>query len=245
MKLLPKSQDFLEIIDIKDGVLVLSGGKFRVVIEATAINFDLLSEDEQNATIFAYSNLVNSLNYPIQILVRTRQVDITNYLSYLKKYLRDQPTAALREQLQDYIDFCQQLVLENIVLQKRFFVVIPYWQSSTTGPSTPQKKAKSPGLLDGLPLIGKKSTTQPLVDDTIYSEEAFKKAKQSLNQRYEEVRWQFKRLGIQVRLLGTEELIRLYYEILNPETGQNRGLKDDLYGYTVPIVNSALDIGEY
>lgn len=243
MKLLPKSQDFLEIVDIKDGILVLSGGKFRVVIEATAINFDLLSEDEQNATIFAYSNLVNSLNYPIQILIRTRQVDITNYLAYLKKFLREQPTAALREQLQDYIDFCQQLVLENIVLQKRFFLVIPYWQSQSAAP-TDAKQKKSGSILDTLPLFGKKQTTEIKQDDTIYSEEAFKKAKQNLNQRFEELRWQFKRLGIQVRLLNSEELIRLYYEILNPETGQNRGLRDDLYGYTTPIVKSSLNGGE-
>lgn len=89
MKLLPSTQDHLDILDIQDDVLILTGGRFRIVVEATAINFDLLSEDEQNATIFAYSNLVNSLNYPVQVLIRTRQVDITNYVNYLKGHLQE------------------------------------------------------------------------------------------------------------------------------------------------------------
>ena len=230
MKLLPRSQDFLEIIDIKENIVILKGGKFRAVIEATAINFDLLSEDEQNATIYAYSNLVNSLNYPIQILIRTRQVDITNYINYLKRFLREQPTAALREQLQDYIDFCEQLVLENIVLSKRFFMVIPYWQA--------QVQEKKPSFMDNLPLVGGGGKSK--TDDNKYSEEAYQKAKRNLHQRFDELKWQFKRLGIQIRLLNSEELIRLYYEILNPESGQNRGLRDDLYGYTTGIVKSSI-----
>lgn len=222
MQLLPSTQDHLDFVDIRDDIVILKGGLFRVVMETTAINFDLLSEDEQNATIFAYAQLVNSLEYPIQIVVRTRQIDITDYLNYLKNHLKEQPTVALREQLQDYIEFIQQLVLENTVLQKRFFVVLPYFQSSGSGNQ------------------GKASTPKTTATAANISEETIEKAKRELDQKFEELKWQFKRLGIQIRKLTTEELIRLYYEIYNPEAGKNQGVKEDLYGYTTGFVKSTL-----
>lgn len=233
MSLLARTQDHLNIVDVREGILVLTEGRFRKVIETTAINFDLLSEDEQNATIFAYSNLVNSLDYPVQILIRTRQVDVTNYLKYLKSHLREQPTAALREQLEDYMVFVKQLVTENTVLQKRFFIVIPYWTGAVT-------QAQSKTIFDML-LSGFRKTETV---EKRYSETSFKKASRELNQRSDELKWQFKRLSIQIRPLETEELIRLFYEIYNPESGSNPGLKNDTFGYTQPILTSELKAPE-
>lgn len=224
MNFLPSTQSHLDIVDIKDDLVILKGGKFRIVIEATAINFDLLSEDEQNATIYAYATLVNSLDYPLQVLIRTRQVDITNYINYLKSKLKEQPTAALKEQMEDYIEFIQQLVVENTVLQKSFFVVIP-WDTIAI------IKESSASLLPF------KKKNKPQVK---FSEQAFKKAKNELHQRFEELTWQFKRLGIQIKKLKTEELIRLYYTIYNPEAGENQGLKEDAFGYTTGIVKNTL-----
>lgn len=234
MNINPRSQDYIDIVDIKNDILILTGGRFRLVVETTAVNFDLLSEDEQNATIFAYANLVNSLDYPLQILVRTRQVDITSYVQYLKGHLRNQPTAALREQLSEYIEFSQQLVVDNTVLQKAFYIIIPYFQA-TAG----QSKSKS--LMDVLPFMGKKTTAEK----TDLSPETLEKIKRELVQRFEELRWQFKRLGIQIRYLTTEELIRLFYEIYNPEAAKNQGLREDVFGYTTFAVKSSLRKEDY
>lgn len=231
MSILPRTQDHLEIIDIRDNVVVLSGGKFRLVFEATAINFDLLSEDEQNATIFAYANLVNSIDYPIQIVIRTRRVDITSYIDYLNEQLHEQPTGALRDQLQDYMDFIQQLVLENTVLQKRFYVVLPYWQ----GASAATTKSNTGGLAGLLPFGKKKESV-----NTNYSKDSLAHAKVELEQKFEELKWQFNRLGIKVHQLETQELIRLYYEVYNPEAGENQGVNQDVFGYTSGFVTSTL-----
>jgi len=242
MSLLPSTQDHLDFVNIRDDIIILKGGQFRIVIEATAINFDLLSEDEQNSTIFSYATLVNSLDYPLQVVVRTRQIDITDYINYLKSHLRDQPTAALREQLQDYIDFIQQLVLENTVLQKRFFVVVPFYQGGSKDPSQQKSGGSSSSgggsnsLADLLP-GGKK--TKVTAKQKI-PEEKMAKAKHELGQKFEELKWQFKRLGIKIHRMTTEELIRLYYEIYNPETGNNQGMKDDLFGYTSGMVQNTL-----
>jgi len=235
MSLLPSTQDHLDFLDIRDNIVVLKGGQFRIVIEATAINFDLLSEDEQNSTIFAYATLVNSLDYPLQVVIRTRQVDITDYIKYLENHLREQPTAALREQLQDYIIFVKQLVLDNTVLQKRFFLVVPYYQSATT--QEQQRKESSGSWLNKLPFGQKKEGKA----QKVYAEDVFQKAKRELEQKFEELQWQFKRLGIKIHLLNTEELIRLYYEVYNPESGKNQGVKEDIYGYTSGMVKSSLN----
>ncbi|PIZ48286.1 hypothetical protein CO180_03335 [candidate division WWE3 bacterium CG_4_9_14_3_um_filter_41_6] len=228
MSLLPKTQDHLDIEDIKDDVLILTGGRFRLVVETTAVNFDLLSEDEQNASIFAYANLVNSLDYAIQILVRTRQVDITTYLHFLRGQLRDQPSAVMKEQLSDYIDFVEQLVLKNTVLQKRFYVSIPYSNTS----------AVQKNMLDDFAAMLPFSKSKP--KSKTFSEDILAKARTSMFRRVDDLKWQFRRLGIQIRILTTEELIRLFYEIYNPEAGENNGITQDPFGYTTPIVHSTL-----
>jgi len=228
MSLLPKTQDHLDIIDIKDDVVILTGGRYRMVVETTAVNFDLLSEDEQNSAIYAYASLVNSLDYPIQILVRTRQVDITNYINFLRRQLKEQPSSAMKEQLGDYITFVEQLVLENTVLQKKFYVVLPYMNTSTNQPNL------FDSIISSLPFSKSKTAPKGFTEDSV------KKAKLTLTRRIEDLQWQFRRLGIQITALPTEELIRLFYEIYNPEAGENSGLRQDPYGYTTPIVRSSL-----
>lgn len=221
------TQNHLDIVDVKDGVLILTGGRFRIVVEAQAINFDLLSEAEQDAAIYSYANLINSLDFPLQVVIRTRQVDVTNYIEYLKSFKRLQPTSILRQQLDNYITFIQELVTENTVLFKKFYVVIPHIKKVS--------EQASSGLLDPvLKLVGKEKVV------TAYSDDDLNKAQQIFNQRTKELFWQFKRLGIGVRQLGTEELIRLFYEIYNPESGQNDALRNDILGYTSTIVQPNL-----
>lgn len=221
------TQNHLDIVDIKDGTLILTGGRFRIVVEAQAINFDLLSEAEQDAAIYSYANLINSLDFPLQVVIRTRQVDVTNYLEYLSSFKRLQPTSILRQQLDNYITFIQDLVTENTVLFKKFYVVIPHIKKVS--------EQASSGLMDPvLKLLGKEKVV------TSYSDDDLHRAQQVFNQRTKELFWQFKRLGIGVRQLGTEELIRLFYEIYNPESGQNDALRNDVLGYTTTIVKPNL-----
>lgn len=233
MKIKSSTQQHLDIVDVRDGILILTGGRFRMILEASAINFDLLSEAEQDAAIFAYRNLVNSLDFPLQVVVRTRQVDITNYIEFLKDQLKEQPSSAMREQLSNYISFVEQLVLENTVLSKRFFVVLPYWKQ--------ELRAKSQGgLLDPLreilPFLEVKENSKPQ-----YSQQNFKAAQKAFEQRRESIAWQFNRLGVRVRQLGDEELVRLFFEIYNPEAGENEGVEQDLDGYLTEYVETAIE----
>ncbi len=221
------TQNHLDIIDIKDDVLVLKGGRYRIVLEAQAINFDLLSEAEQDAAIYSYANLVNSLDFPMQVVIRTRQVDITEYIAYLQGYSKLQPTATLRQQLENYIKFVRELVSENTVLYKRFYVVIPH---------TSKVAEQSQSFLDPFfKIFGKQERV-----NLEYSAKQLEEAKKVFTQRTQELAWQFRRLGIGIRQLNTEELIRLFYDIYNPETGQNDGLQTDLMGYTSTIIKPSV-----
>lgn len=224
------TQEHLEIIDIKDEILILKGGRFRIVLETTAINFDLLSEAEQDAAIYAYANLVNSLDFPIQVLVRTRQVDITNYIIFLQKHEKVQPNSSLREQILDYIEFVKQLVIENIVLYKRFYLVIPYLALET------RKEGIFDPVIEKLPFFKKQQEGKPTYDPKVFAD-----AKRVFTERQEELTWQFRRLGIRVNRLKAEELVRLFYEIYNPESAKNEGLQEDLAGYHTGFVKPAIE----
>src|SRR5690606_34388850 len=114
------TQSTLSIVDIKEDVVVLTNKRYRSVLQVKAINFDLLSEDEQDAIIYAYGSLINSLNFPIQIVVKTRQLNITAYLEYLERAKQTQSNPTLKNQIASYQDFVNKLVVENNVLYKMF-----------------------------------------------------------------------------------------------------------------------------
>ena len=120
------TQDHLEVRDIVDDVVITKSGSVALVIQTNAINFDLLAEYEQDSKIYAFAGLLNSLNFHIQILIRTQRVDISNYINYLKNQNRDNMSTGLKSMLDIYTLFVQNLIVENNVLDKSFYVVIPY-----------------------------------------------------------------------------------------------------------------------
>lgn len=221
------TQNFLDIVDIKEDTLILKGSRFCMVLETTSLNFDLLSEKEQDAAIYAYANFVNSLEQPVQVVVRTRQVEIGKYIEYLEERQKLQPSEALREHMGAYINFVKQLVLESTILYKRFFLVVPYRAvtASTSNPLDP--------IMDLIPFLKQKTTSQ-------YSQTAFDKAKQIFSEREQEIAWHFRRLGLEVKRLTTPELVKLFFKIYNPEIETQQILDEDTEGYFTPFVNAAV-----
>lgn len=227
-KILTSTQDFIDIVDIKDDTVILNGGRFRIVLETTSINFDLLSEAEQDAAIFAYANFVNSLDFPVQVVIKTRKIDISKYMDFLSAHEKNQPTFALKEQLQDYINFVKQLVVENTILAKKFYVVIPYWSLET------QKQGLLDPIIEMFPWMKKQR-----VNLSSYSKTSFEDAKKTFEHRQEELGWQFRRLGIKLRRLTSPELVSLFYGFFNPESGASDSLKKDPGGFQTPFVKPA------
>jgi hypothetical protein len=220
------TQSTLSILDVKNDIVVMAGGHYRIVLKVKAINFDLLSEDEQDAIIFAYAALINALEFPIQILIKTRQLNIASYLDYLERAKQQQPSQALRDQLASYQQFVHKLVVENNVLFKSFYVVIPF---------------------DAL-VVNKKSVLDPLKQlvpsgqpqQATYSADEFAKAEAKLHQMRDAIMAQFQRIGLKVSQLSSQELIELYYNLYNPEVGGSQQIRQDVSEYTTAMVHPAV-----
>lgn len=118
------TQDHLSIEDIKNDIAILKDGGMALVLETNAVNFGLLSENEQLAIISAFASLINSLSFPIQILIRSKRLDVTNYLQFLETAQKSQTNPLLSRMMNSYRSFIEKTVRENNVLDKQFFIII-------------------------------------------------------------------------------------------------------------------------
>lgn len=213
------TQEHLDVEDIRDDLVVLKNGSCCLVLTTNAINFGLLSEPEQDATIYAYAGFLNSLSFPIQILIRSQKKDISSYLSLLKKAESSQSNALLKEQIQKYLVFIEKIVKENQILDKKFYVTIPF-SSLELGIQ---------GAM-GQPFQAQKTLPYPI--DYI-----LEKAKINLYPKRDHLIAQFSRLGLKVTQLNNQELLELFYQIYNPESvGQKFST---VKGYSASLVAPA------
>jgi hypothetical protein len=215
------TQQHLDIADIRDDIVILKNGNAVVILQTNAVNFDLLSEREQDAMIFAYAALLNSLTYPIQILVRSKKVDISSYLNLLADARTKATNPRVGQQIELYGSFIRDLVTKNQVLDKKFYVVIPYASLTITQALT-------------LPSLLKKS--EPVEDKW----HTLEKAKVNLGPKIEHLTKQIARIGVHARMLKTEELVEFFYDLYNPETSREQKAALNTQEYTTPIVEPAL-----
>ena len=195
------TQEHLDIYTIKEHFVILKDGSTALVLQISAINFGLLSEEEQDALIFSYASLLNSLSFPIQIIVRSVKKDITSYLELLDDRLEKTSSQKLKEQIVKYRSFIRSLVKKNKVLEKKFYVVIPYSYLGVNQVSS------------NLNPLAKPPQKPPQDVDFLVA-----KSKQELYPRRDHLIRQFARLGLQCRQLTTQELVTLFYKTYNPST---------------------------
>src|SRR5690606_18211559 len=123
------TQNSLLISEIREGMLVMNDGSFRAVVACKSINFDLMSEREREGVEYSYQNFLNSLYFPVQIFIRSQRVDIGPYIERLDKIRRSQDNMLLGVLMDDYIDFIAALAEETNIMDKQFYVVVPYFVS--------------------------------------------------------------------------------------------------------------------
>ncbi len=198
------TQSFLEIKDIREGVLMLKNNELRGIMMVSSINFALKSEEDQGAIIYAFQSFLNSLDFSCQIIVQSRKINITPYLDSLKKLQEQQTNELLKAQTSSYAVFIKDLVQGDAVMTKNFYVVVPYSGGGLGG-------AKSFGF-------GKKSGKE---EDTTIKDEAFQKAKTQLWQRMEFLALGLKRCGLDSVPLTTPEMIELFWSLHHPEEAES------------------------
>ncbi|MCX6718290.1 MAG: hypothetical protein NTY81_01655 [Candidatus Staskawiczbacteria bacterium] len=201
------TQAFLEVQDIREGVLLLKNNGIRGVLMASSINFALKSEEEQTAIIYAFQNFLNSLDFFCQIVVQSRNINITPYLDSLKDLEEKQTNQLLKEQTASYREFIKNMVVGDVVMTKNFYVVVPYNLMEIFG-----TKAVGKNFLNQF--SGNQTQNQPMKDDE------FQRCKTQLWQRMEYLSMGLRRCGIEAMPLTTPELIELFWSIHHPDQAE-------------------------
>ncbi|MDB5179120.1 MAG: hypothetical protein JWN01_1063 [Patescibacteria group bacterium] len=206
------TQNSLLISEIKDGMVVMHDGSIRGVILGSAVNFDLMSQSEQEAVEYAFQGFLNSLHFPIQIVVKSQKIDLSNYLEKLQTLRGEQPNELLGALMDDYIANIKDLLDEANIMDKRFYIVVPYYP--------PTAEQKNITLISGI-----KAAFEPTPVITV-SEDDFRKYKQELSHRMALAINGLTQIGIRALSLGSQELVDLYYGWYNPDTAANEKLID-------------------
>lgn len=200
------TKDFVELADIRDSVLILKNGSLRSVIEINSMNFELKSSDEQIAIVQAFQNFLNATDFPIQILVSSRRLDINPYLKSLDSLIDEQKNELLRIQAVEYSRFVRGLTELANIMAKKFYVVVPFYAVET-----PATKTTKEGFLTAL-----KSIFTPAKFIKTLTDEELELYKTQLEQRIDVTSESISGLGLESKVLGREELINLFYGYYNP-----------------------------
>ncbi len=200
------TQLYLKVAEIHDDALVLKDGGLRAVLEIGSVNFSLKNEDEQMGIITAYQEFLNVLDFPIQILIRSRRLDVDGYLETMLGIARKQTDPLMREQTFNYINFISSLVQHQAIMSKVFYIVVP----------NDPTRAKVGGFSKFMTSLNPADT---LLDARIRSRE-FDTLSKGLTSRVNVVAGALGRCDVQVKRLGTQELIELMYMFYNPLTSE-------------------------
>ncbi len=201
------TQDFIEVEDVVDDIVLVRGNSAATIIEVGAVNFYLLSSEEQNSMIYAYSNLLNSLSFPVQIVILSKKMDISSYLEYLKIKIQQQKNSVLVKHLQNYQEFIKTVIKKNSVLEKRFFFVVPF-NPMEMGASGMQRLSR---------------------------EYVVSRAKTSLYPKRDHLLRLLAKIGLRANIAQKQEIVELFYNVYNPSAVGRQLAPVDTY--TSPIMS--------
>lgn len=201
------TQLYLRIAEIRDNVVVLKNGGIRAVLKTSSVNIHLKSEEEQNAVIYSYQNFLNTIEFPIQIVVRSKKLDLDNYLDQLNDIAGKQPNPLLKNQTLDYIDYIKRLIEYADIMQKEFFVIIPYDPPRAKKITIFQKFAEYVSPRDSVAQFRQRH-------------HEFESLRKGLMQRVNIATSGLQNCGLKVDQLTTPELVTLFYECYNPRTSR-------------------------
>ncbi|MEK7573980.1 MAG: hypothetical protein AAB514_00395 [Patescibacteria group bacterium] len=211
---MPKSsstQQFVEIQEVREGVIFLKNGSLRQLLMVNGVNFDLKSETEQDLMTYAYQNLLNALDFSIQVFIHSRRLNIETYLQKLQERHGQEANELLKTQIAEYLEFIKSFVASNAIMDKTFFVVVPY------DPIYLPKTAK--GILG---FIKKGKVAAP--ENQTAQPEDVQQNLQQLNQRVAQVITGLQQIGLRAVPLDTEEAIELIYNLYNPQLIEKQNL---------------------
>ena len=202
------AQEFIPVQEVRDGIVILKDGSLCNIVLVSSINLSLKAYDEQKATLMQFQSFLNTLDFPIQVVIQSRRYDVRPYIVTLQNRLKEQIEPLSQVQTREYIQFIQSFTDSVSIMRKNFFVVIPY---------VPPMIAQSQGFGKIFSFFNSK----PEQADTISQ---FEEQRTQIEELTSVVQQGLTRLGLRVAQLGTEEVIELLYKTFNP--GETSAIKD-------------------
>ena len=199
----PSTTDLIQLKEIRDGVIFLKDGSLRGVVQVSAINFELRSSDEQAAILQQYASFLNSVDFPIQMIVQSRRFDISEYLAAVQAASDQLTNELLKVQAGEYIRFITELSSLSNIMAKNFYIAIPMMVTAT---------AESKGFFAGLKDTFKKKPTM----QTGISDEQIASFKNQLQQRADLIIGGLSGMGLKGHMLSQEELLKLFNDLYSP-----------------------------
>ncbi len=211
------TQNSLQIAEIRDGIVIMQDGSFRSVIMVKSINFDLMSPQEREAVEYSYQGFLNSLYFPVQIFTRSQKVDLRPYIEKLDKIRSEHDNMLLALLMEDYIAFMSDLAVQTSIMDKKFYVVVPYI------PVVDAQKAveASKNFVSNFMGVFSQKETRVTINEA-----DLEAAKTELRNRVQAALGGLLQCGVQGLPLDTQELIELYYDAYNPDTATRQQLKN-------------------
>lgn len=195
------TQEFVPIKEVRDGIILLKNEDLRAIVLANSINLSLKSADEQQATIMQFQNFLNTLDFPVQISIQSRRLDIRPYLLLLENRMKVQNEPLLKLQTKEYMEFIKNFTDSVSIMTKNFFIVVPYTHTAL--------KANN-DIFDKI--FSRKSKAEEKAASIV----AFEEKRSQLEERIAVIQQGLSRCGIKSAQLGTEEVIEVFYKVFNP-----------------------------
>jgi type IV secretory pathway VirB4 component len=208
------SIDLVNIKEFKNNTVVMKDGGLRQILMVGGVNFALKSESEQNIMTQAYQNFLNGVDFPLQIVIHSRKVNIDKYIETLQVRREAEESALLQSQIDEYVEFIKGFVQKNAIMEKTFLAVVPFYPTSIL----PTKK----GAASFLPFLKKKKNATQDVKDSEETERIFNENLAQLTQRVSQVMNGLLGMGLETTVLTNEALIELFYNFYNPQTVEKR-----------------------
>lgn len=205
-----KTQQYLPFSAIYDSVIVTKTEHFATVLMVNSVNFGLKSEDEQNSIIYQYQGFLNSLSFPIQIVMQSKKLDLSNYLKDLEGRVAQEQNELIRYQIQEYVEFVKKLISIANIMDKKFFIVVTY---------KPTQAQSSSGLFADLFGIKNEHLKVPL--------RKFLQIKDELSKRANVVQSGLVSAGLTTEVLNTKQIIEVFYRTYNPDESTSEKLANE------------------
>ncbi len=213
---LGNSLDLVNIKEIRENTVILKDGGMRQIIMVGGVNFALKSESEQNIITQGYQNFLNGVDFPLQIVVHSRKVNIDKYIEELLARKDAEESPLLQSQIDEYAEFVKGFVQKNAIMEKTFLVVVPFFPVSVM----PTKKS----VTSFLPFFNKKQSKAEDAKDAEDAEQIFRENIAQMTQRVTQIMAGLTSIGLETTILSSEALVELFYNFYNPQTIERKNM---------------------